>query len=50
MKFLEDAQGFLEAGKYQEALDILDRRIKCVHEMPKSRLAEAVRGLYAWPI
>ena len=40
MKFLEDAQGFLEAGKYQEALDILDRRIKCVHEMPKSRLAD----------
>ena len=36
----EDAQGFLEAGKYQEAPDILDRRIKCVHEMPKSRLVD----------
>ena len=47
MKFLEDAQQLIDAGSYQEALDILDNRIKCGPEISKSRLSHyyATRSL-----
>ena len=40
MKFLEDARSLIQRGYYQEALEILDDRLKSKQEISPERLNE----------
>ena len=44
MKFLEDARSLIQRGYYQEALEILDDRLKSKQEISPERLNE----YYKW--